>query len=244
MKRVTLFVRWWLFHLRPCDVFLPSLSSALLRQCCVIVIHTSFRPFSLAHAAPTAPIQGQLLLPDGSDLNTTRITLNDGEQTTYTRPDGTFTFYHVPPGVHLLDVQSQFYHFSQVKVQLLEESMDAPKCIEYAFPGAPKTVAPYPILLTAHAKYEYFEKQQGFAFSSILKNPMMLMMIFSVGLMFVMPMMMDNLDPEDKERMQKQMEMQSDPQKMLSELMGGLTGAPAQAPVKKASGKSRKSRRD
>lgn len=35
---------------------------------------------------------------------------------------------------------------------------------------------------------------------------------------------MENLDPEQKEQMQRQMEMQSDPQKMLSQLLGDFTG--------------------
>jgi len=54
---------------------------------------------------------------------------------------------------------------------------------------------------------------------------MLLMMGFSVVLMFFMPKMMDNLDPEQKEQMQKQMEMQSDPSKMLQQLWGDLSGA-------------------
>ena len=54
----------------------------------------------------------------------------------------------------------------------------------------------------------------------LLKNPMFLMMIVGVGMMTLMPMMMENLEPEERERMQKQMEMQKDPTKMLSSLFG------------------------
>ena len=49
---------------------------------------------------------------------------------------------------------------------------------------------------------------------SILKNPMVLMMIMGVGGMYMMPKMMDGLDPEQKELMQKQMAMQQDPSKV------------------------------
>eukprot|EP00591_Stephanopyxis_turris_P007465 CAMPEP_0195511760 /NCGR_PEP_ID=MMETSP0794_2-20130614/3972_1 /TAXON_ID=515487 /ORGANISM="Stephanopyxis turris, Strain CCMP 815" /LENGTH=229 /DNA_ID=CAMNT_0040639417 /DNA_START=95 /DNA_END=784 /DNA_ORIENTATION=+ len=176
---------------------------------------------------PTTTIRGKLRLPNDTPVNTTRVTLNNNEYTTYTQSDGSFAFYNVPPGVHLLDVQSLTHLFSHVKIQLLESAMTAgegPKCIEYAYPGAPKQAIPHPLLLTAHAKYQYFEPRQGFSILSILKNPMLLMMLVSGVLMFMMPKMMENLDPEQKEQMQKQMEMQSDPQKMLSQLWGDIAG--------------------
>ena len=121
--------------------------------------------FALSHTTTanvvTTSIQGKLRLPDPSTpLNSTRLTLNDGTFNTYTQPDGSFIFHRVPPGVHLLDVQSREHHFSQVKIQLLEASMDSPKCIEYVFPGATKQAIPHPLELVAHASYEYYEPRQ------------------------------------------------------------------------------------
>jgi hypothetical protein len=98
--------------------------------------------------------------------------------------------------------------------------MAAPKCIEYAYPGANKQPISHPLVLTAHATYEYFEPRPGFSVLSLLRNPMLLMMLFSVGLMYVLPKMMENLEPEEQERMRAQMEMQKDPTKMLSQLFG------------------------
>lgn len=168
----------------------------------------------------TATIKGTLLLPDDTPVNMTRLSLNAGEQLTYSRLDGTFAFYNVPPGVHLVDVHSHTLMFSQVKIQLLEDSMDKPKCIEYAYPGANKQPIAHPLVLTAHATYEYFEQRPGFSIFSLLRNPMLLMMLFTVGMMYLMPKMMENLEPEEKEKMRAQMEMQKDPTKMLSHLFG------------------------
>jgi hypothetical protein len=169
---------------------------------------------SLCTSTPHTTIRGRLLLPDQTPLNSTRLTLNDGTFSTYTLPDGSFTFHRVPPGVHLLDVQSRQHHFSQVKIQLLEEAMDSPKCIEYIYPGSPKQAIPHPLELTAHASYQYYEPRQGFSILGIFKNPMLLMMLVMGGMMFIMPKMMENLDPEQKEMMQRQMEMQKDPSKV------------------------------
>ncbi|KAI2501484.1 Protein of unknown function (DUF2012) [Fragilaria crotonensis] len=176
-------------------------------------------------------IEGTLRLPDEMPVNSTKIALNNGEKITYSRLDGSFAFYNVPPGIHLLDVHSHQLHFSQVKVQLLPDAMDSPKCIEYAYPGAPKNVIQHPIHLKAHAKYEYFQPKQGFSPTMLLKNPMMLMMLVSIGMMFLMPKMMENLEPEERERMQKQMAAQQDPSKMLSNLWQDLSGAGAAEPA-------------
>ena len=177
-------------------------------------------------------------------MNTTLITLNDGEFSTYTiSPSNTFSFPNVPPGVHVLDVHSQHFHFSQVKIQILDDISNVnvdvnvdvnpnantnagqePKCIEYFYPGAAKRPIAYPLTLYANAEYQYFTPRPTFSPFNLLRNPMILMMIFSVGMMFVMPQMMGNLDPEQKEQMKKQMESQQDPTKMLSQLWGEISG--------------------
>lgn len=177
----------------------------------------------------TTTIKGKLILPDSMQnlppLNSTLITLNDGEYTTYsTVTDGSFSFHHIPPGIHVLDVRSNFYHFSQIKIQILPNDVSNPNCIEYVYPGATKYAIQHPLTLTAHATFEFFEQKPSFSPFGILKNPMVLMMIVSVGFMVMMPSMMQNLDPEQKEQMKKQMELQQDPTKMLSQMWGELSG--------------------
>ena len=189
----------------------------------------------------TTTIEGRLENVDKTPFNvTTRITLNNAEYTTYSRTDGSFIIYDVPPGIHQLDVHSTEYHFGQIKIQLLEESMDTPKCLEYPYPGAVKQVTKYPLVLYPYAKYEYFVKQRGFSPFALLKNPMVLMMIFGGIMTFVMPKMMEGLDPEEKAAMRKQMEAQKDPTKMLSNMWGEITGSTQDDD---AAGKSRKERR-
>lgn len=65
-------------------------------------------------------------------------------------------------------------------------------------------------------------------------------MVFTVGLMYYMPKMMEGLEPEERERMQKQMAMQQNPSAMLGELFGGLGGGeePQPQPAAAATAKS------
>uniref|UniRef100_A0A7S2Y933 ER membrane protein complex subunit 7 beta-sandwich domain-containing protein n=1 Tax=Entomoneis paludosa TaxID=265537 RepID=A0A7S2Y933_9STRA len=189
---------------------------------------------STAHAEEGATIRGRLLYPDKSPFNvTTKVTLNHGERTTYCQlaHGCTFEIHGVPPGVHQLDIHSTTHHFGQVKLQVSDDPTEDIKSLEYAFPGANKKVISHPLELTAYATFEYFEKRQGFSVWMILKNPMVLMMAFSVGMMFMMPKMMEGLDPEEKAKMKQQMEMQQDPTKMMSSLWEGISGAePEEAP--------------
>merc|ERR1719469_460056 len=164
-----------------------------------LTFHSISVSASVPDIQPLGTITGSLKLPDGTPLNTTFVTLNDGAYSTYTSsPTASFTFYDIPPGIHLLDVHSHQYAFSQIKIQLLPTSMDSPSCIEYAYPGAPKTPADHPLHLTAHATLEYFEKRPPFSLFKMLKSPMVLMMLFSVGMMVMMPSMMSNMDSEQK----------------------------------------------
>ena len=135
-------------------------------------------------------------------------------------------------GVHQLDVQSATHHFGTVKVQLLADAASPPKCVEYAYPGAAKKAIEHPVVMTAYATLEYFEMRPAFSVFVILKNPMFLMMAFSVGMMFLMPKMMEGMTDEEKAQMREQMASQQDPTKLLSNLMEGFTGG-AEEPAPK-----------
>lgn len=180
---------------------------------------------SWAGDTPTTNLEGVLKFPDMTSFNqTASITLNHGEYITYSRDDGSFVIYNVEPGTHQIDIHSSVFHFGQVKVQLLEGFMDTPKCLEYSYIGATKHSIPYPLELTAYASHEYFEQRKGFSIFAIFKNPMFMMMLFSVCMMLLMPKMMEGLEPAEKERMKQQMEMQKDPSKMFSQIWGDITG--------------------
>lgn len=45
----------------------------------------------------------------------------------------------------------------------------------------------------------HFEKREGMKVGGMFKNPMTIMMILSMGMMFFLPKMMANLDPEQLE---------------------------------------------
>ena len=71
-----------------------------------------------------------------------------------------------------------------------------------------------------HKQALYFERRQQMNVLSILQQPMFLMMLFTMGMVFLMPKMMDNMDPEEMKKMQAEMGS-GDPSEAWSKLMGG-----------------------
>jgi ER membrane protein complex subunit 7 len=199
--------------------------------------------FVESSAVKVITIEGHLQYSNKVPYNiTTPIVVNHGEYTTYSRTrDGNFTIHDVPPGVYLIEIQSPIHHFSQVKClykphddqstpssssTINDDSVSRTKpeltCIEYYYPGATKRTIDESnmLVLTALASYEYFEKKHSFSILSILKNPMVFMMIAMAGMAYMLPKLMEGMDPEERAMMQKQMQAQQNPQQMLSSLLG------------------------
>lgn len=174
----------------------------------------------------TITLHGRLQFPDKRPYNTTtKISVNHGAYTAYSRSDGNFTFYDLPPGIYQIDVLSVQHHFSQVKCQykpeLALEQKPTLSCLEYVYPGSAKRILDEILVIHALAEMTYFEERKGFSVLSMLKNPMLLMMIVMVGMMYMMPKLMEDMNPEERAQMKKQMAMQQDPTKMLGELFSG-----------------------
>ena len=200
----------------------------------------------------TMTIEGHLQYANRSPYNlSAEIVVNHGEYTTYSRTsDGNFTIHDIKPGVYIIDIISPIHHFSQVKClykpinksEALQQQQSSSftitddvttrkkpifSCIEYHYPGATKRTIDESnlLVLTVLASFEYFETKRGFSLLSILKNPMVLMMILTGGIMYMLPKMMEGMDPEERAMMQKQIQMQQDPAKMMSSLFSGGSAA-------------------
>jgi len=130
----------------------------------------------------------------------TKVILNGGQRVTFARPDGYFAFHNVPAGTHLIEVSSIGYFFSPVRVDI---SARNPGYIQAALTETRRVLNE--LVLEPLKEEQYYEVREPFSIMSLLKSPMGLMVGFMVLMVFVMPKMMENLDPEEMKQAQEQM---------------------------------------
>lgn len=130
-----------------------------------------------------------------------RVYLNGGEYSAIVRMDGSFTIPEVPVGAaYLLEIVHHGLFFEQVRVSILRNG-DVRASLINAMNGR-NDALPYPLFLEAKGRHQYFEIREGFNFGMIWKNPMILMMGFSMVMMFMMKYL---VDPEQMKEMREQM---------------------------------------
>ncbi|XP_074287112.1 ER membrane protein complex subunit 7 homolog [Silene latifolia] len=143
-----------------------------------------------------------------------KVILNGGQRVTFLRPDGYFSFYNVPAGTHLIEVAAPGYFFSPVRVDV---SARNPGKVQASLTETRRALTE--LSLEPLREEIYYEKREPFSPMSLLKSPMGLMVGFMVIVVFVMPKLMDNVDPEEMRLAQEQMRGQGVPS--LANFLGG-----------------------
>ncbi|KAF9575462.1 hypothetical protein EC968_003067 [Mortierella alpina] len=157
--------------------------------------------------------------------------------------DGRFSFSNVPEGSYLLEVQSPQYMYPSVKVVVTEKDTRAHLVTLGADWSNNDHILPLPLSLTPRGPTSYFIPREGFKVSHLFANPMMLMMGFSVLMLFLMPKLMANMDPEAMEEMQGMQEATQMPAFEMPDISATLakfsTGGASSAAQQTSSGKKK-----
>ncbi|XP_077237980.1 ER membrane protein complex subunit 7 homolog [Tasmannia lanceolata] len=135
-----------------------------------------------------------------------KIILNGGQQVTFIRPDGYFSFHNVPAGTHLIEVSALGYFFSPVRVDV---SARNPGKVQAALTENRRALIE--LVLEPLREEQYYEIREPFSVMSLVKSPMGLMMGFMLIVVFLMPKLMENIDPEEMRRTQEEMRNQGVP---------------------------------
>lgn len=154
----------------------------------------------------------------------------DATQQAFVKSDGSFTLRDVAPGLHEITVVDALRWFTKALVEI-DNSGKVMRVIDVLPPqqpnGAPVRREAKHLILKPIGMVDYFEKRQQMSVTSLFANPMMLMMVVTLGLGMLMPKMMENMDPEELKQMQEQMAQQqkatADPSKAFASLLGQNT---------------------
>ncbi|KAF9097156.1 hypothetical protein BGX29_003866 [Mortierella sp. GBA35] len=173
----------------------------------------------------------------------TRVLLSGGQYSSMVTKDGKFSFTNVPEGTYLLEVQSPQYTYPTIKVTLTEKEAKA-NLVSLGFDWSNNdNPLQLPLTLVPRTPISYFIPREGFKISHLFANPMMLMMGGSVLMLFVMPKLMANMDPEAMEEMQGMQDAAQMPNFEMPDIAATLakfsTGASSSGSSSPASGKKR-----
>merc|ERR1719197_2341982 len=115
-------------------------------------------------------------------LDGMRVVLDGGAYSAIPRQDGAFKLHAIPPGTYLLEVLDTQSVWPTVR---LEVSATAPGKARALLTHSRQPL-PFPLPLEPLvAKPTFFEKREGFQWSAMLMNPMVLMMGVTVLIMVV-----------------------------------------------------------
>ncbi|ESR63616.1 hypothetical protein CICLE_v10009464mg [Citrus x clementina] len=142
----------------------------------------------------------------GGKASNVKVVLNGGEHVTFLRPDGYFSFQNMSAGTHLIEVAAIGYFFSPVRVDV---SARHPGKVQAALTETRRGLNE--LVLEPLREEQYYEIREPFSIMSLVKSPMGLMMGFMLVVVFLMPKLMENMDPEEMRRAQEEMRSQGVP---------------------------------
>ncbi|XP_010525943.1 PREDICTED: ER membrane protein complex subunit 7 homolog [Tarenaya hassleriana] len=149
-----------------------------------------------------------------AQFSNVKVILNGGQNVTFLRPDGYFSFHNVPAGTHLIEVSALGYFFSPVRVDVSARHRGK---VQATLTETRRSLTE--LVLEPLREEQYYEMREPFSVMSVVKSPMGLMVGFMVVVVFLMPKLMENIDPEEMKRAQEEMRSQGVP--TLSSLLPG-----------------------
>ncbi|KAK2659952.1 hypothetical protein Ddye_006485 [Dipteronia dyeriana] len=170
--------------------------------------------YSISGRVKVPGLLGKVLGSPGGKISNVKVILNGGQSTTYLRPDGYFSFHNMSAGTHLIEVSAIGYFFSPVRVDV---SARNPGKVQAALTETRRGLTE--LVLEPLREEHYYEIREPFNIMSVVKSPMGLMMGFMLVVVFLMPKLMENMDPEEMRRAQEEMRSSGVPS--LANLMPG-----------------------
>ncbi|KAJ2906893.1 hypothetical protein MKZ38_009756 [Zalerion maritima] len=163
-----------------------------------------------------------------ADTHATLTTLNSEVKTAPINTINAFVFHNVTPGSYLVDFHSRTHGFNPIRLDVTpmdgndEVGMKAWETYrgnDWENKGEAIQLTNRGFEARCLGFKNYFTERQGFSVMTILKNPMILMGLVSMGLFFGMPKLMENMDPEMRAEFEEQQKKGP-----MAAMMGGASG--------------------
>ena len=141
-------------------------------------------------------VGGVVQLPAGSPTSVSVwLRSPQQQQVVPTNAQGRFNFDAVSPGHYLLEVHHRDFSFDSYRVEVTQDATVISKLLVRERLAHPLVVLPVGSAI-------YYEQPPSYNPLGMFKNPMVLILGVGALLMFAMPKMMANIDPEAMQQMQ------------------------------------------
>eukprot|EP01083_Nonionella_stella_P134548 409339_1 len=135
-------------------------------------------------------IQGKIRTQRGEHgISSCRVTINSGEIVTIPRVDGTFKFDDLPAGSYIVEVVNPFKTFPMSRVNVGQHKTR----VVALHNDQPQR---YPLVIRDVGDTVYEKPPEPFNYMSLLKNPMVIIVGFTLLMAVVMPKLMEAAETE------------------------------------------------
>uniref|UniRef100_A0AC34PW65 ER membrane protein complex subunit 7 beta-sandwich domain-containing protein n=1 Tax=Panagrolaimus sp. JU765 TaxID=591449 RepID=A0AC34PW65_9BILA len=151
-------------------------------------------------------IRGQVLfrkdMPVPKNWKTnSRVLVNYGEYIGFIKDDGSFIVEGVPSGSYIVEVTNVDYIFEPIRYEINSKGKARARQLNLLQPNNVE-VLPIPLVITARQPTRYFRIREEWKVTDVLLNPMVLMLLVAMVLLFLTPRLAGQ-DPELQKEMEK-----------------------------------------
>lgn len=158
-------------------------------------------------------------------LMKTRVLFNHGQYISYPKEDGSFTVENIPSGSYVVEITHPKFIYEPVRVDISSKGGIRARRVNYVQHNLVQTVD-YPLKLRPVSLHNYFMPRETWRIMDLLLNPMVVMMIVPLVIIWLLPKMMN---PQEVQSQRESMQMPEYNVPELSEMMAGMFGGQAQA---------------
>lgn len=171
--------------------------------------------YSLQHDDPVALKQS---------LMQSRILVNYGQYIGYPREDGTFEVDTLPPGdSYIVEISHPRYIYDPYRVDITSKGKIRARQVNHIQPSLVQTVE-YPLKFRPRSLHNYFIPRETWRIMDLLFNPMVIMMVVPLIIIWLLPKMMS---PQEMQSQAGEMQMPEYNVPELSEMMASMFGGGA-----------------
>lgn len=158
-------------------------------------------------------------------LMNTKILINYGQYTAFPREDGSFEVDNLPSDSYVVEVTHPHYHYDPVRVDITSKGKIRARKVNNLQPSSVQTLD-YPLQFRPKSLRNYFMPRETWRIMDLLFNPMVIMMVVPLVIIWLLPKMMNNQEvPAQRDNVQ--MPEYNVPE--LSEMMASMFGQSSQA---------------